>query len=82
MTLVLLSACAANKPYYKEKHPDLIEVPHDRIDYEVVVLGNVGELGSSENKILKTVKRELDPAVNRSIIFNGNFLSELSLIHI
>ena len=80
MTLVLLSACAANKPYYKEKHPDLIEVPHDRIDYEVVVLGNVGELGSSENKILKTVKRELDPAVNRSIIFNGNFLSEGSYV--
>ncbi len=78
--LILLSACTAKKPFYKDKPTELIELPNDRIDYEVVVMGNVGQFGSSENEILKTVKRELDPAVNRSIIFNGNFLSEGSYV--
>ena len=42
LMLLLLSGCAAKKPFYKYSKVENIEIPKERIDYEVVILGNVG----------------------------------------
>ena len=80
LMLLLLSGCAAKKPFYKYSKVENIEIPKERIDYEVVILGNVGYSDASNNGVIALVKRNLDPTIKRSMVFNGNFLSEGSFV--
>lgn len=79
--LIILSACSASKPWYKDKNEDPIlhtVEDIDQIDYELFLVGDIGSGGGTVNDsdVVDLIKSQLRPgADDQSVVFLGNSLS-------
>jgi hypothetical protein len=72
---LFLSSCGAKRPFYERIQDKITEIPHNEIDHEVVIIGNIGQRVTVNDGITELVKKELDSNIERTIVFNGNFLT-------
>ncbi len=85
LSIVMLNACAANKPWYKNETEKNTHLGPDieNIDYELFLVGDIAQDDKdfSKSNIVNLIKSQLRPEIkNQSVVFLGNILGNQEVL--